>query len=527
MKRILVLCITVVMIIASAGCGQTSKPVETSTMTESPASEAPKSGIVRGGTLVVAKTANMQTMDVVQNNYLSNDGFVLCNIYELLITMDEDGNFAPGLATEWKYSDDGLSLTLKLRQGVKFSDGEPFNAEAVKVNLDWATNPEAKAAYYPTTLNLIKNVEVVDDYTVRINLTEPDGALLNTLTYTAGLMISPAKIKDKSYITYPVGTGPFMLKEHVEGSHTTLVRNPNYYKLGEDGKPLPYLDEIIFRYMADDAVKTANLLSGDVDGVDIHSSTNSVLTAKSNDNMNTYLSPMTTDFFVSFNLNDPQLSDVRVRQAVGYAINPDEIIEAVFEGTAVKSAFLAPEGGTWFYSDYTPYSYNPDKAKELLKEAGYENGITIKLYSISREPDNTIVQLLQEQFKASNINLEIVALERNAWVDLIRVQFGGEMGLGQGNYVGHDPSQVYDTCLYNTKRENTTKFSNMINQIRRETDIEKRKSMLQQYQKEILDEAIILYICEKQNFSSYNKKVHGFKYFSLAAGDYSAVWKEK
>ena len=484
-------------------------------------------GIIRGGELVVAKTAKMTTLDITKSMYFSNDGFVHFNVFETLINFDTDGNMIPGLASEWSVSDDGLSITLKLREDVKFTDGLAFNADACKANLDYYISEECGHVLYSLWLSNIASIDKIDEYSVRINMSNPDVTIMRTLSFSPGMMMSPESIKRKDYDKVLVGTGPFKLEEYVAGDHTILTANKDYYKKGKDGLPLPYLDKVILKFMSDDTVKTQNLQSGDIDGVDYHSSANSVLIAQNLEDVEMYQSPYVADYMLTFNLDDPQLADVRVRQAVSYAINQEEIIVAIFDGLAKKSGFTGGEKASPYYNEYDPYEYNPEKAKALLKDAGYPDGIKIKLNNISREPDDTIVQLLQQQFKASNINLVVEPLERLAWIDLIRHKFGGEIGMGVSDSPGYDYCTVYNQLLLNTNSKMIEPYKDILSRAMVAVDDEKRITIFKEYQEKILDNAIVAFLGEKSLYSSYISTVHGFAYFSNCAGDYSKTWIER
>jgi peptide/nickel transport system substrate-binding protein len=296
---------------------------------------------------------------------------------------------------------------------------------------------------------------------------------------------------------------------------------------GADGLALPYLDEVIFKDMNDDNVKTTNLLSGTVDGVDYNSSINSLKTLQAAKNLTTLERPYITTYMVTFNLKDPQLKDARVRQAVSYAINQKEIITSVFDGYAVETNFVGVGKASPFYSDYAPYSYNPEKAKALLAEAGYPNGITIKINSITREPDNTIVQVLQQQFKASNITLNVEPLERLAWIDVIRTKFSGEMGLCISDVPGYDLTTVYNQTLINSAPDSIASYLPLLDKTKTATTVDGRKTAFGAFQKQILDDAVVAVLCQKGQYATYSSKVHGFKFFATCTGDYSQVWKEK
>lgn len=528
MKRTLVLILAIVMILATSGCGKTAPVNETKETTSAAPTSAATSGsaeegITRGGTITIAKTTKPVSMDPTKSSSMFEDGTILHHIFETLTDVNENDEIVPCLATEWEFSEDGKTLTMKLRQGVKFHDGADFNAEAVKTNIDWFISKECGHANYDKELYSIESCEIVDDYTVRINLSFPDAALLRAFAQMSGMMLSPNTIKNGTQATNPAGTGPFKLEKYVDGDQAVLVRNENYYRMGKDGKPLPYIDKVIVRIITDDTIKTTNLLSGSLDVVDHHDSTNSLIKATEADNLNTYPLPCVNNHFICFNLNNPVLDNVKVRQALSYAVNRQEIVDVVLEGYATIVPFIG-RVDQWYYDDYSVYTYDPDKARKLLAEAGYPNGLTLKLSVIAREPDKTIAELVQQQVKESGFNIEVEALERLAWVELIRNQHGGELGTGVLGNPGMDPSRLYESTLQYLEPTKVTQYKEMLPRTRQTMDLAKRKSLLAEYQKVYLDNALHVFLCQRPIYASHNKKIQDFRTFWYGVADFSEVW---
>lgn len=482
--------------------------------------------IVRGGTIKIGKANKLTGFDPSKTSSRNEDGYVYYLIFETLITFDQNGNLTPGLATDWSYSEDGLSLTMHLREGVKFHDGTPFNAEAVKANMDWNTNPENGHVYLSSELNNIEYTEVIDEYTVCIHLKEVDAALPSVFTNICGLMLAPSSLGAEDMASNPVGTGAFKLEEYVEGDHIYLTANKDYWDVGIDGKPLPYLDRLEIYIMTDDSVRTINLQTGDIDMVDYHLSGNSIMKAMEMDDVITVMTSNRSTYFLSFNLNDERLSDPKIRQAISYAVNREELIEVCLEGFGVVEAFDATPD-QWFYSDYTPYSYNPEKAKSLLAEAGYPNGITIELSYISREPDATMCQLIQEQFKASGITLSLEPLERLAWIDKIKTNRSGEMGIGVITIQGLDPNQQYNSTLAYCDPKCVTEIQELLLSAKTTFDQDERKEILVEYQQRYLDDALYVILGQYPRYSSYNQKLNGITYNPNGTFNLKSAWLSK
>ncbi|MBR5224887.1 MAG: ABC transporter substrate-binding protein, partial [Clostridia bacterium] len=212
--------------------------------------------IVRGGVLTMAKSKGLDAgLNIAKISDCSSDFPVMAQIYEGLLTIDDTGNVAPGLATEWAFAEDGLSMNMKLREDVSFSNGEKFNAEAVAKCLNYYISAECGHVFKGSDLSLIAGVDVVGEYEIKINLSAADAALGLELAGSSGYIMAPSVIDKGEMNTNPIGTGPFVLKEYKEGESIELVANPNYYKLGADGKPLPYLDGIKYIVITDDTTK--------------------------------------------------------------------------------------------------------------------------------------------------------------------------------------------------------------------------------------------------------------------------------
>lgn len=469
--------------------------------------------IKRGGSITLAKTTKLSGgLNPAQSNARIEDFYVMGLIYETLFAYDEKGNLTGGLVESWEVSKDGIAITLNLRKGIKFHDGEDFNAEAVKTNLDWFLTTDAHS-FAKDEIGSISEVEVISDYSVVLKLSQPDAALLSNLTTLDGFMISPKAIKElgkEGLMTKTAGTGPFMAAEYVEGDHVRLVRNPNYYKMGEDGKPLPYLDEVIIRIMTDGSVKMTNLQSGDVDIIDYHSIANNIKVAQQDDNLVTIRTDNRETFFLCYNLNNEKYKDVRVRQAIAYATDRQELMDVVLEGFGTVEAFdAAPD--QWFYDDYDPYYYDPEKAKALLAEAGYPNGIDVTISIIAREPDNTMAQLLQQQLKRSNINASIEALERLAWIELIRTNRAGELGIGKIAIMGLDPNQQYNSTLVYVDPNYITEARGKLNKAKETYDLDVRKQLLAEFQKFYLDNCYNFLLGQNPRYISHNKKLQNVR----------------
>ena len=526
MKKMISILVTVIMLTAmvfSATAETTNDQIVLS-------NEASEAGITRGGTLIVAKYKPMsEGLDITQITDSVAHFTVMAQIYEGLLTIDEDGNIAPGLATEWTLSEDGLSLELKLREDVSFHNGEKFNAEAVAKCLNYYLTDECAHVFRSSDLSCIGSVDVLDEYTVRVNLTALDSAICSELSDTSGFIVAPAVIDGDLFSTQPIGTGPFMFKEYREGESIEVVAYPDYYLLGEDGESLPYLDGIKFIFMTDDTTKTANLQAGDVDGVDRHESTTSVLAAMAMDDMVMYRIPTLSSYNLACNLHYEPLQNEALRKAITYAVNCQEVIELSMEGCGETNPFWTGPG-KWFYYDYTPQTYDTELAKEYLKEAGYEDGIDLELAIIAREPDNTAAQVVQAQLAEVGINITINAMDVASWIDYVRVERKEQLSISIcGNT--YEPSKGWVIILkafgdVDTGLEMVDNLYKLVTDTKTTIDTDARYELIKEYQTIILDNALTTVLGQKVNYGSFASDIHDVKVTSIGWFDFHETWKE-
>jgi len=293
---------------------------------------------------------------------------------EALVDIDIEGKVVPKLAKAWEVSDDGLSVTLKLRSGVVFHDGTPCDASAVKWNLDRLLDPNIRvpmrAPFTP-----IERVEVVDSLTIKLVLKHPAPALVAALTMTTAGIVSPASIgkygNTYDNIVHPVGTGPYKFAEYVKGQRLMVERFEDYW-----GKK-PYYDEVIFRIVPEAVTRESLLLAGQVDMV-ILPPVADIPALKNNPRVKVLLAPSDRTIFIAINNLRSPFDDVRVRQALNYAVDKEAIIKGILFGAAdPMDAPMAPS--LFGYCSIGGYEYDPDKARALLREAGVAPGTKVEL----------------------------------------------------------------------------------------------------------------------------------------------------
>jgi nickel ABC transporter nickel/metallophore binding protein len=352
----------------------------------------------------------------------------LSMVYETLVRYVENGEIVPALAESWTVSDDGLVWTFKLRQGVTFHDGTPFDATAAKWNLErWVGVPDHD--WLPTTMNVL-NIETPDDYTVVLTLKEFYYATLYDLAINRPMrFLSPNAVDADGNLTEPIGTGPWQVEERVPEQRVTFKRFENYW--GE--KPL--LERVTFDIVQDPQTRVAALLSGqlDVAGGEYLGALplESLPALEQMPNITILTGEGSTSYMLQLNSTKPPFDNVNVRRALNHAIDRTAISESVFYGLAQPSTSIFPSNIPYVKPTNSDlYSYNPDLAKELLAEAGWtpgSDGILTKGDQTMRfelvvdqgvfPQVKTLAQVIQGQLKPLGIEISIQALEYDAWLD--------------------------------------------------------------------------------------------------------------
>jgi glutathione transport system substrate-binding protein len=354
---------------------------------------------------VIAVASNFTTLDPYNANDTLSQA-VAKSFYQGLFSFDKSMKLTNVLAESYQASDDGLTYTIKLRSGVKFQDGTDFNAEAVKVNLDRASNPDNHLKRY----NLFKYVattEVVDPTTVKITLKQPFSAFINNLAHPAAVMISPTALKKygKDIGFHPVGTGPYKFVTWNQTDFVKVKKWEGYWKSG-----YPKLDSITWRPVVDNNTRAAMLQTGEANfAFPIPFEQAKVL--EKNSKLNVVTSPSIMQRYISLNVTQKPFDNAKVREAINYAINRQALAKVAFAGYATPATGIVPPSID-FAQTYPPIAYNPAKARELLKEAGYPNGFEATLWSShNHSTAQKVLQFTQQQLAQVGIKLKVTAMD--------------------------------------------------------------------------------------------------------------------
>ncbi len=338
------------------------------------------------------------------------------SFYEGLFGFDKNMKLIPVLAESYEVSKDGLVYTIKLKKGIKFHDGTDFKAEAVKVNLDRATNPDNRLKRYGLYNNNIAKTEVVDDYTARITLKTPFSPFINQLAHPSTVMISPAALKQwgsKDIAFHPVGTGPFKFVEWKQTDYLKVVKFDGYWKKG-----YPKIDSITWKPVVDNNSRAALMQTGEAQFTfPVPYEQAEVLKARPD--LEVVAAPSIVLRYLAMNTLQKPFDNPKVRQAIAYAINKEALAKVAFSGYATPADGVAPEGveyavkiGVW--------PYDVAKAKQLLKEAGYPDGFETELWSAyNHSTAQKVTQFLQQQLQQVGIKTKITLLEAGQRVEKV------------------------------------------------------------------------------------------------------------
>ncbi|MEN3931368.1 glutathione ABC transporter substrate-binding protein [Microvirga sp. W0021] len=360
-------------------------------------------GLAFAKTLTVAVQENIVGLDPADvNETLSHSA--ARTIYQGLFGLDGQMKIYPILAEKFEVNDASTEYTFYLRKGVKFHDGTDFNAEAAKINIERVANPENRLKRN-SLVSMVNKVEIIDTYTIKLVLKEPFGALVNNLAHAGAVMISPAALKQygKEISRHPVGTGPFKFKNW-NGDVMEVVKNENYWKPG-----LPKVDGVIFRTVPESGARLAMLKTGEAQVV-VPLPTEMVRQIENDKTLSVINEPSIVEWFASMNTKKKPFDNVKVRQALNYAVNKEAFCKVVFNGFCTPSDSVLPSI-MQYHVKQEVYTYDAKKAKELLAEAGYPDGFDAEIVAGNNTAAGRAIQFLQQQFAQVGVKLKVQQLE--------------------------------------------------------------------------------------------------------------------
>ncbi|MGM0904750.1 MAG: glutathione ABC transporter substrate-binding protein [Bacillota bacterium] len=449
-----------------------------------------------GGELVFVTPSDAPTLDPHGMNDTATTN-ATSQIFERLTEFAPDGSVVPSLAEEFNPVND-TTWEFKLRQGVKFHDGSDFTAEAVKMSLERILDPDF-ASPRAVVLNMITEVNVVDEHTVEIKTAEPFAPLPAHLAHNAGSIIAPSAIEEennggKKVDENPVGTGPFKYDTWNRGAEIKFVKNDDYW--GEKAK----VDSIVFKVIPEQATRVAMLETGEAHVMLLGSS--DVQQVESMDGIELDRVEGTRMDYVGFNLNKKPFDNEKVRQAIGMAINKNDIVEGILDGQGVAAVGpLAPTvvGNS---QDLKPLEFDVEAAKALLAEAGFPDGFETSIYVNEGSKERSdIAELVQAQLAQIGIDVSIEIIEWGAFLEKTAAGEHEMFVLGWTTVTGDADYGLY--ALFHSSMHgnpgNRAFYSNdkvdeLLDKGRTSTDQEERNAAYEEVSQILIDEAPMIYL---------------------------------
>jgi peptide/nickel transport system substrate-binding protein len=482
-----------------------------------------------GGRIVYGLTLAPSGIDP-HVNASSELGIPLTSVYDTLVYQDpETGEFVPGLAERWEVSDDGLTYTFYLKRGVTFHDGTPFNAEAVRFNLERITSPDLASQKARFMLGPYERTEVVDEHTVRIILSEPFAPLLGSLSQVYLGMASPAAVErwGDEYQLHQVGTGPFIFVEYVPNDYLLLRRNPDYAW----GPPVyrretAQLDEIEFRFFTDPATRSPALETGEADVMGEIPPQDAARLEESADFRIEAVALPGASLMMFMNTARPPLDDIRVRQALLYGADREAIISTIFRDTSpVAHGPLAAVTLGYDPTVQGYYPHDPAQAAMLLEEAGWTDSdgdgvrdrggepLVLEMVLMGWGYMPEIGQLLAAQWADLGVGVESQVV---SYPEALEIGGEGQHHLIPFTLSGSDPDILrkffHSQALFNWSLVEDAEMDGWLEEAARASNTDRRVELYSQVQHRVMEEALVIPIRDYVNLNGVSKRVQDLRF---------------
>ena len=539
-KRILPLLLTAAMVAGLAGCGSSAaKETTAASDNNQTTAESTEAGSTTGEKILKVQVGpDPETVDPALNSAIDGGNMIL-HAFEGLLTLDENGQLKEGQAESWETSEDGLTWTFHLRDGLKWSDGTDLTAKDFVYSWQRVCDPNVAAPYAETVLGMVKgydeavagditklDVQAPDEKTVVVNLANPCSYFGELAAFATLNPVQQATVEANgdawatSADTY-ISNGPFMMTEWVPGSHITFSKNPNYWN-AEAIK----LDKLEFELIEDSNAAYSAYTSGEVDMIkDVP--TEEIPSLQGNDDF--HVEPIIGTYYVSLNLQKEYFQDARVRKALSLAIDRNYVANTLMQGTySPASSIVGPgwldtdgssfaenaNGGTP-YIDNDNFDANLEEAKKLLEEAGYPNGEGFPQIEYTTNDSGyhkVVAEYLQQAWAAIGIDLKVNIVE---WASFTPMRRNGEFDVARNGWVGDytDPSNILE-LFCTTNGNNDGKYTNAdfdaaIEDSRVTTDATTRSADLHKAEDTLMNDAGCIPIAYYNDFWLQSSKITG------------------
>lgn len=497
-------------------------------------------------TLVVDKANELQSLDP-GFDYEYSGWEIIANLYEPLVTYDkiDPSKFVGVLATDWTTSSDGLVYTFHLRQGVKFSNGDPFNADAVKYSFNRVLKMNQPPSWILSQSLTLDSVKVIDQYTVEIHLSRPYSAFLATLATMVASIVNPNVVEahggvvadstDPWMDSNAAGTAPFILQEWIKGDHLTLAKNPNYW-----GNPAR-LEKVIMYYKTSVQTRLVDIKSGfaQIAVIDV----NHVTDVQGVEGIKVETLGLTQHIdFLYFNTKTFPFNNTLIRRAVVHAINYDAIMSGINKNLTMRYVGPFADGLEGYDKTIAPYTYDPNLAKQLLAQAGYPDGKglpTLSYLYYSRDASVALIaQEVQQDLASIGIDVNLIGVSFATYIDKILSGPHGvpEMGwtewypdyLSPDDYVVPFASPDFPPVGWNPAYYSTPRVTQLYQEAPYNADQSQRAQMYKEITQIMYDDAPYAWLGQFTGYYVYRSNVHGiYNNIVLAPGlslDYSTIY---
>ena len=407
MKKILAMLTTLTLTMALfAGCSGGSSGSE--------GEEGKNPLITDKDSLVISLSSELQTLDIfAQSNVVTNE--VLTNIYEPILTFDQDGNIVGNVVESWEWNDEECKYTLHVKKGVKFHDGTEVKASDIAFTFDLIS--DEYYSYQSATADMMKEWKVIDDYTLDVYLNYPAAAFLNQLCVYISVYSEAAYKEFGGFTEKVVSCGPYKLVSYDSATGAVLEAFEDYH-----GNPKPSIKNVTFKITPDANTQVIALEKGELN-ISRDFPASSIASIKENENLDLYSHACGMSYYVMFNLGEngqEEFKNELVRKAVNYAIDAESILTVADEGIGELANSAANKNMDGWSEDIPSYEYDVEKAKDLMKEAGYEDGFAVDTLYCREGKTAKIAEIVQENLAAIGITTKITILENSAFIENLR-----------------------------------------------------------------------------------------------------------
>lgn len=455
--------------------------------------------------ITIARAFDVNGLDP---GFLTENAQVVDNIFDTLVKRDENEELTPGLATEWKQVDD-LTWEFTLREDVTFTNGEPFNAEAVKYSIDRVLDPENNAPTF-SYISTIDEVKVIDEHTVHIVTNSTDPLIPTRFNRYPTEIVPPKYVEEvgqEEFAQNPIGTGPYKFVSWDKGSQVVLEVNEDYW----DDEP--EVKKVTFRSIPETSTRVSALLNGEADIITGVAPETREQISNSEAAELSVVERAGNTIFVGLKYDFEPFADKRVRQAMNYAVDTNAIVEYVLEDAAVQTNSMIGPKDFGYAGEYDGYEYDPNKAKELLAEAGYEDGFSITLDTVNWYMKNTdVAQVIAEQLKEVGIEVTVNNVESSVYRNVVPAGEQSDMYV-----LGWSSTNTLDAdaAIYAVLRsgESYSTYSNpdvdaKLDEARSTSDEERREELYKEIQEEVLEDAPRIFLYQENQYYGVSNQLN-------------------